>query len=52
MKKKKLPIKVFAYLVNNDALIKHELIRPFTPLETRFKIQGVKIYMDGALGSR
>ena len=49
---KKLPIKVFAYLVNNDALIKHELIRPFTPLETRFKIQGVKIYMDGALGSR
>ncbi len=48
----KLPIKVFAYLVNDDVLINDELTRSMMPLDTHFKIQGVKIYMDGALGSR
>lgn len=48
----RLPIKVFAYLVDDTALIDEELNRPITPLATRFKIQGVKIYLDGALGSR
>lgn len=48
----RLPIRVFAYLNHDSRLMMQELRgrRPAAP--TFFQIQGVKFYMDGALGSR
>ncbi len=51
--KGKLPIRVFAYLHHDDAAaVKAELAKPRTKALAFFQVQGVKFYMDGALGSR
>lgn len=51
--KGKLPIRVFAYLHRDDqAAVKTELAKPRTKALAFFQVQGVKFYMDGALGSR
>lgn len=48
----KLPIRVFAYLDHTTALLLQELRRPRQAKLAFFQVQGVKFYMDGALGSR
>ena len=51
--KGKLPIRVFAYVHRDDAAaVKAELARPRAKALSFFQVQGVKFYMDGALGSR
>ncbi len=51
--KGKLPIRVFAYLHHDDAAaVKAELAKPRAKPLSFFQVQGVKFYMDGALGSR
>jgi hypothetical protein len=47
-----LPIRVFAYLSHDHDLMVQELKRPRSKQLTFFQVQGVKFYMDGALGSR
>ncbi|MBK8725554.1 MAG: amidohydrolase [Holophagaceae bacterium] len=46
-----LPIRVFAYLSHDRALMLKELTQRGSR-ESFFRIQGVKFYLDGALGSR
>lgn len=51
--KGKLPIRVFAYLHRDDQVaVKAELAKPRAKALSFFQVQGVKFYMDGALGSR
>lgn len=47
-----LPIRVFAYLDPDPALLQKELARPRPRGLAFFQVQGVKLYLDGALGSR
>ncbi len=47
-----LPIRVFAYLSHDHALMLQELKRPRPSRMSFFQVQGVKFYLDGALGSR
>ncbi|HJV21788.1 MAG TPA: amidohydrolase [Holophagaceae bacterium] len=47
-----LPIRVFAYLSHDRDLMLRELKAPRPKAAGWFQIQGVKFYMDGALGSR
>lgn len=47
-----LPIRVFAYLSHDAALLKAELARPRARELSFFQVQGMKFYLDGALGSR
>lgn len=47
-----LPIRVFAYLAHDHDLMLRELKRPRAKQASYFQIQGVKFYLDGALGSR
>lgn len=47
-----LPIRVFAYLVHDHALMLKELRHPRPKPLSFFQVQGVKFYLDGALGSR
>jgi predicted amidohydrolase YtcJ len=47
-----LPIRVFAYLSHDTALMLQELRHPRPKGTALFQVQGVKFYMDGALGSR
>lgn len=48
----KLPIRVFAYLAHEPKLMVAELRKPRAARLSFFQVQGVKFYMDGALGSR
>jgi predicted amidohydrolase YtcJ len=48
----RLPIRVFAYLAHDPALMLQELKRPRTRGTSFFQVQGVKFYLEGALGSR
>jgi hypothetical protein len=48
----KLPIRVFAYLSHDTRLMLRELRRPRVATTSFFQVQGVKFYLDGALGSR
>jgi predicted amidohydrolase YtcJ len=48
----KLPIRVFAYLSHDTKLMLQELRRARDPKLSLFQVQGVKFYLDGALGSR
>lgn len=49
----KLPIRVFAYVHRDDQdAVKAELAKPRATALSFFQVQGVKFYMDGALGSR
>lgn len=47
-----LPIRVFAYVNHDHALMLRELKQPRAKALSFFQVQGVKYYMDGALGSR
>ncbi len=47
-----LPIRVFAYLAHDPELLLQELKQPRSRATAFFQVQGVKFYMDGALGSR
>jgi predicted amidohydrolase YtcJ len=47
-----LPIRVFAYLAHDHELMIRELKQPRAKQASFFQVQGVKFYMDGALGSR
>ncbi|MBL0313169.1 MAG: amidohydrolase [Holophagaceae bacterium] len=47
-----LPIRVFAYLGHDPKLLLQELKHPRSKATSFFQVQGVKFYMDGALGSR
>lgn len=47
-----LPIRVFAYLAHDAVLMKAELAKPRERDLGFFQVQGVKFYLDGALGSR
>jgi predicted amidohydrolase YtcJ len=47
-----LPIRVFAYLSHDHALMLRELKQPRPKVLSFFQVQGVKFYLDGALGSR
>jgi hypothetical protein len=47
-----LPIRVFAYLAHDHELMLHELKRSRAKQLSFFQVQGVKFYLDGALGSR
>ena len=47
-----LPIRVFAYLSHEPALMLRELKAPRPKAAAWFQVQGVKFYLDGALGSR
>ncbi|MBI1752445.1 MAG: amidohydrolase [Acidobacteria bacterium] len=47
-----LPIRVFAYLTHDHSLMLGELKRTRPKKAGFFQVQGVKFYMDGALGSR
>lgn len=47
-----LPIRVFAYLAHDAGLMAQELKRPRPRALAFFQVQGVKFYLDGALGSR
>ena len=47
-----LPIRVFAYLDRDPALMVQELRHPRDRGTSFFQVQGVKFYLDGALGSR
>ncbi len=49
---KALPIRVFAYLSHNHALMLRELKAPRNRRLSFLQVQGVKFYLDGALGSR
>ncbi|MBL0209732.1 MAG: amidohydrolase [Holophagaceae bacterium] len=49
---KALPIRVFAYLSHDPALLLQELKQPRLAATAFFQVQGVKFYLDGALGSR
>lgn len=48
----RLPIRVFAYLNHDRKLMLQELRGRRTAASAFFQVQGVKFYMDGALGSR
>ena len=48
----KLPIRVFAYLAHDMKLMLQELRRARSPKTSFLQVQGVKFYLDGALGSR
>jgi hypothetical protein len=48
----KLPIRVFAYLSHDTRLMLQELRHARNPRTSFFQVQGVKFYLDGALGSR
>ena len=49
----RLPIRVFAYLHHDDAAaVASELAKPRATSLSFFQVQGVKFFMDGALGSR
>ena len=51
--KGKLPIRIFAYLHHDDAeAVAAQLKEPRAKVLSYFQVQGVKFYMDGALGSR
>jgi predicted amidohydrolase YtcJ len=48
-----LPLRVSAFLTDNDALLERWFQRgPEIDPEARFSVRGVKLYADGALGSR
>ncbi|HEY3399977.1 MAG TPA: amidohydrolase [Geothrix sp.] len=47
-----LPIRVFAYLNHDHALMLRELKQGRAKNLSFFQVQGVKFYLDGALGSR
>ncbi|GLH72012.1 amidohydrolase [Geothrix limicola] len=47
-----LPIRVFAYLNHDHKLMIRELKQPHAKKLSFFQVQGVKFYLDGALGSR
>jgi predicted amidohydrolase YtcJ len=47
-----LPIRVFAYLAHDHGLMLKELRRPRPKKLSFLQVQGVKFYLDGALGSR
>lgn len=47
-----LPIRVFAYLAHDQRLMLRELKQPRVRGLSFFQVQGVKFYLDGALGSR
>ena len=47
-----LPIRVFAYLAHNHELMIRELKQARPKQLSFFQVQGVKFYLDGALGSR
>ncbi len=47
-----LPIRVFAYLDRDTSLMVQELRQPRDRGTAFFQVQGVKFYLDGALGSR
>ena len=47
-----LPIRVFAYLNHDHALMLRELRQARAKNLSFFQVQGVKFYLDGALGSR
>ncbi|WP_306591842.1 amidohydrolase [Geothrix sp. 21YS21S-4] len=47
-----LPIRVFAYLSHDHDLMLRELKQPRARALSFFQVQGVKFYLDGALGSR
>ncbi len=47
-----LPIRVFAYMNHDHALMLRELRQARTKNLSFFQVQGVKFYLDGALGSR
>ncbi len=47
-----LPIRVFAYLSHDSQLLLQELKQPRGTRTSFFQVQGVKFYLDGALGSR
>ncbi|MDE3032574.1 MAG: amidohydrolase [Acidobacteriota bacterium] len=47
-----LPIRIFAYLDRDPALMVQELRHPRDRGTSFFQVQGVKFYLDGALGSR
>jgi len=47
-----LPIRVFAYLSHDHELMIRELKQRRAKTLSFFQVQGVKFYMDGALGSR
>lgn len=47
-----LPIRVFAYLAHDHHLMLKELKAPRPKQLSFFQVQGVKFYLDGALGSR
>ncbi len=49
---KALPIRVFAYLAHDHELMIRELKQPRQKQVSFFQVQGVKFYLDGALGSR
>jgi hypothetical protein len=49
---KALPIRVFAYLAHDHELMIRELKQPRPKALSFFQVQGVKFYLDGALGSR
>ena len=49
---RRLPIRVFAYLAHDPALMIRELKTPRDLKTSFFQVQGVKFYLDGALGSR
>jgi predicted amidohydrolase YtcJ len=49
---KALPIRVFAYLTHDPELLLQELKQPRSRTTAFFQVQGVKFYLDGALGSR
>lgn len=48
----KLPIRVFAYVEDDRSLVARALARPRTRALSFFQVQGVKLLLDGALGSR
>lgn len=47
-----LPIRVFAYLIHDHDLMVQELKQGRPKGQSFFQVQGVKFYLDGALGSR
>ncbi|HJW71502.1 MAG TPA: amidohydrolase [Geothrix sp.] len=47
-----LPIRVFAYLSHDHDLMARELKHSRSSVPSFFQVQGVKFYLDGALGSR
>jgi hypothetical protein len=47
-----LPIRVFSYVAHDEALMLKELHNPRPKTLSFLQVQGVKFYLDGALGSR